>query len=65
MKPVEISPASRYIILVAAFLGWMFSGVQMSLMNLASGSATEEFVRSGLFDGGGSLQLKRLLVAPG
>ena len=64
MKPAELSPTSRYIILVAGFLGWMFSGVQMSLMNLASGSATEEFVRSGLFEGGGSFQLQRLLVAP-
>ncbi|RPI81682.1 MAG: MFS transporter [Planctomycetaceae bacterium] len=42
-----LSRAARHLILWAAFLGWMFSGVQMSLMNLASRSATEDFIRRG------------------
>ena len=48
MKPTELSKTSRYVILIAAFLGWMLSGVQMTIMNLASSPATEEFARSGL-----------------
>ena len=46
----ELSATGRYLILAAAFLGWMFSGVQMSLMNLAAGSATKDFARTGMLD---------------
>lgn len=64
MKPTELSKTSRYIILAAAFLGWMLSGVQMTVMNLSSGSATEEFVRSGHISGEFQLGFAGLLVAP-
>ena len=64
MKPAEISRSSRYIILAAAFLGWMFSGVQMTIMNLASGSATEEFVRSGLITKDSQLGIAGVLMLP-
>ena len=66
MKPTELSRTSRYIILAAAFLGWMLSGVQMTIMNLASSPATEEFARSGLvskqelFDVGAVFAMPRL-----
>ena len=64
MKPSEISPASRYVILAAAFLGWMFSGIQMTVMNLASGTATEEFARSGLVAGDVSFKFDGLTAFP-
>jgi MFS transporter, SHS family, sialic acid transporter len=64
MKPNEISKASRYIILAAAFLGWMFSGIQMTVMNLASGTATEEFARSGLVAGDVSFKFDGLTAFP-
>src|SRR5215471_17330118 len=58
---IELAPRGRYLILAAAFLGWMFSGVQMSLMNLASRSATMEFARHGVFDEDAALSWERLL----
>jgi MFS family permease len=58
----SLSPTGRYLILAAAFLGWMFSGVQMSLMNLASRSATMEFARAGMLDESPALEWRRLLV---
>jgi len=45
-----LSAQSRYLILAAAFLGWMFSGVQMTITNLASGSATHDFLAHGRLD---------------
>ena len=33
-QTTEITAAGRYIILIAAFLGWMFSGFQMAVMTL-------------------------------
>ena len=51
--PVPLSANGRYLVLAAAFLGWAFSGVQMAVMNLASRSATEEFVRTGAIDSSG------------
>lgn len=47
LNPPVLTRAGRYLILAAAFSGWLFSGVQMSLMNLAARSATEEFIRAG------------------
>lgn len=44
---VTMSPAARRLILAAAFLGWMFSGVQMAVMAVASKSATTEFYGAG------------------
>ena len=32
----ELTAGARYIILTAAFLGWMFSGFQMAVMTLAA-----------------------------
>jgi MFS transporter, SHS family, sialic acid transporter len=60
--PPPLTPTGRYLILAAAFLGWMFSGVQMSLMNLASRSATMEFARAGMLDESPALAWRRLLV---
>lgn len=42
-----LSARDRYLILTAAFLGWLFSGVPMNVMYLCAGSATIEFLRSG------------------
>src|SRR4029078_6154047 len=42
------------------FLGWMFSGVQLTLMNLASGAATTEFARAGTLDDDPGLSLRPL-----
>ncbi|MFN0018034.1 MAG: MFS transporter [Pirellulaceae bacterium] len=64
MKPTELSKGSRYVILAAAFLGWMFSGIQMTVMNLASGTATEEFARSGLVAKDVSLHFSGLAASP-
>lgn len=44
---LEMSPAARRLILLAAFMGWMFSGVQMAVMTASSRSASTEFARSG------------------
>jgi MFS family permease len=45
--PSGMTDTGRYLILAAAFLGWMCSGLQMTAMNLVSGAATQEFARSG------------------
>jgi MFS family permease len=47
--PGELTRAGRWLILAAAFLGWLFAGVQMTTMSLAGRSATIEFQRAGLF----------------
>src|SRR5688572_15616827 len=44
-----LSASGRYLVLAAAFLGWMFAGVQMGIMPLATGPATAEFARQGHF----------------
>ncbi len=40
----RLSPEGRYLILITAFLGWMFAGVQMSITTLALGSAAIELL---------------------
>jgi len=60
----EITATGRYIILIAAFLGWMFSGFQMAVMTLTARSATTEFLRSGQLSASQMLSVERLLVAP-
>src|SRR5438552_624353 len=55
MQSHQMSATGRYIILIAAFLGWMCSGVQMTLTRLAAGSATEEFGRSGWLSDGAAI----------
>ena len=44
----ELNARGRYIVLAAAFLGWMFSGFQMAVMTLAARSATTEFLHRGM-----------------
>src|SRR5688572_2155030 len=63
-SPTELTAAGRYIILTAAFLGWMFSGFQMAVMTLSARSATTEFLRSGQVTPSEPLRLDRLLSAP-
>jgi MFS family permease len=58
--PLGLTATGRYLILAAAFLGWMFSGVQLTLMNLASGAATTEFARAGTIDDAPGLSWRRL-----
>src|SRR6185312_10271163 len=60
----ELTSAGRYIILAAAFLGWMFSGFQMAVMTLSSRAATTDFLRSGQVSASAPLDLTRLMVAP-
>ena len=64
MPTSEITAAGRYIILTAAFLGWMFSGFQMAVMTLASRSATTEFLRRGEVSAAEAFSLRRLLATP-
>jgi SHS family sialic acid transporter-like MFS transporter len=42
-----MTTGGRYTVLAAAFLGWMFAGLQMNLTRLSAGSATEDFARRG------------------
>lgn len=60
----ELSRTSRYVILAAAFLGWMFSGFQMGAMTLAAPSATKSFIRQGQLSTSAIFRLDRLLAAP-
>ena len=60
----ELSATGRYLILVAAFLGWMFSGFQMAVMTLAAPSATASFVREGRVSASDRFRFARLLAAP-
>jgi MFS family permease len=59
-----LSPSGRYLILIAAFLGWAFSGFQMAVMTLAAPSATAEFQRSGQVSSDAVFRLERLAVEP-
>ena len=58
----ELTAGARYIILTAAFLGWMFSGFQMAVMTLAARSATTEFLRSGHVSAERPLAAERLIL---
>jgi SHS family sialic acid transporter-like MFS transporter len=60
----ELTAAACYIILTAAFLGWMFSGFQMAVMTLCARSATTEFLRRGQLTAQEPLQLSRLWSPP-
>ena len=59
--PDELTAAGRYIILTAAFLGWMFSGFQMAVMTLTARSATTDFLRHGQVSAEQPLHWARLL----
>jgi len=63
-EPTDLSTFARYLILIAAFLGWAFSGFQMAVMTLAAPSATAEFHRSGQLSSDAVFRLDRLAVAP-
>lgn len=63
-EPSDITAAGRYIILAAAFLGWMFSGFQMAVMTLAARSATTEFLRSGQVSQEQVFRLERIWTTP-
>lgn len=63
-SPTELTAPGRYIILTAAFLGWMFSGFQMAVMTLAARSATTEFLRSGQVTAEEPLSIRRLMAVP-
>jgi MFS transporter, SHS family, sialic acid transporter len=60
----ELTAAARYLILLAAFLGWMFSGFQMAVMTLCARSATTEFLRSGQVAVDSPLDFRRLWNSP-
>jgi SHS family sialic acid transporter-like MFS transporter len=60
----ELTAAGRYIILAAAFLGWMFSGFQMAVMTLSARSATTEFLRSGRITASQPFRLDRVIATP-
>jgi MFS family permease len=62
--PTELSAFARYLILTAAFLGWMFSGFQMAVMTLAAGSASTDFIRRGQLSASQSFRLDRLVAVP-
>jgi MFS transporter, SHS family, sialic acid transporter len=59
-QSAQISATGRYVILGAAFLGWMFSGFQMAVMTLSARSATTEFLRSGQVTADEPLKLSRM-----
>ena len=42
---LSLSKGARYFVLIAAFLGWFFAGLQMSITPLVSNSATTDFLR--------------------
>jgi MFS family permease len=42
--PANLTAGGRYLILAAAFLGWLFAGVQMAITPLVSRSATVELL---------------------
>ena len=44
----ELSRRGRYIVLVAAFLGWMCAGMQMSNFPLATGAIVRDILGSQL-----------------
>ena len=44
--PQPLSAAGRYLIVVTAFLGWMFAGVQMSVTSLAMRPAALDLLQS-------------------
>ena len=62
--PSELSATARYLILIAAFLGWAASGFQMAVMTLCAPSATTEFLRSGQLTASSVLRPERLLAPP-
>ena len=52
-QPAALSARGRYLVLMAAFLGWMFAGVEMSLMVPATRPAIQDFLSAPLTRAGG------------
>ena len=50
-----LTTAGRYFVLAGAFFGWLFAGMQMTTMQLASGAATHEYYHAGKLVPDGSL----------
>lgn len=63
-SPAELSATGRYFILIAAFLGWAFSGFQMAVMTLCAPSATIEFQHRGQLTSSRVFSLQRLAAPP-
>jgi MFS family permease len=58
--PRTVSASARRLVLAGAFFGWLFAGVQMTTMQLASGAATHEFYVNGKLQPDGSLSWNNL-----
>ncbi len=56
-----LAASSRRLVLAGAFFGWLFAGIQMTTMQLASGAATHEFFINGYLQPNGGLVWKNLL----
>lgn len=61
-EPAQMTDTGRYLILAAAFLGWAFSGVQMSLTSLVARSATIDFLQHGQVATESALSWEQLFV---
>ena len=43
-SPTPLTAAQRYIVLAAAFLGWMFAGLEMNVIPIAGRPAIKSFL---------------------
>ena len=59
--PIQLTRSGQRRVLAGAFFGWLFAGVQMTTMQLASGPATDEFYSNGKLQPDGSLVWRNLL----
>src|SRR5688572_14995760 len=60
--PRGLTSTGKRLVLIGAFFGWLFAGIQMSQMTLLSNAATNEFYRAGHLRAEGRLDWKNLLV---
>lgn len=44
VEPISLSSSQRYIVLAAAFLGWMFAGLEMNIIPIAGRPAIQSFL---------------------
>src|SRR5262245_12433330 len=56
----KLTSSGRRRVLAGACVGWLFAGVQMTTMQLASGPATHEFYVNGRLQADGSLNWRHL-----
>jgi predicted MFS family arabinose efflux permease len=47
MTPPDVSSRARYVVLAACFLGWLFAGIEMSLMPLAARPVAQDMLGAG------------------